>query len=74
MSKADIMFEELGYKKADGLNDNFVIWYIFKQYSNINRICFNIIDKKIHFELDYDISIKELEAIVEKCKELGWYE
>ena len=74
MSKADEMFKELGYKKVDRLNDNFVIWYILKQYSNINRICFNIIDKKIHFELDYDITMQELQAINEKVKELGWHE
>lgn len=28
MSKADEMFEKLGYKKVDGLNDNFVIWLL----------------------------------------------
>ena len=71
---ADKMFKELGYKKVEGLNDNYAIWYVNKNYIGINRIFFNILDRKLHFELNYDLSMQELQAINKKCEELGWIE
>lgn len=73
MSKADKMFEKLGYKIVI-IKEEMGIWYVNKGYSGINRLYFNKIDKKMHMELDYDINMQELQAINEKVKELGWYE
>ena len=85
MSKADEMFKELGYKNIE---DKYNINYI-KMYSFINgdrvreQIRFCKLDKYVHIEnFNYDtgvifgkfLDIKELQAINEKVKELGWNE
>lgn len=74
MSKADEMFEELGFK---GSKTNNALGYINEQgtefvlfLSPINKpkqIC-------IHKDnTEYPaMSLQELQAINEKCKELGW--
>ena len=74
MSKADEMFEKLGYKVSNGkweekLNittntvvDNGYIQIIF--YNN----------KTIYIDADDILNMQELQAINEKCKELGWIE
>ena len=74
MSKADEMFEELGYIKTDETEiyikyeskiDEAVIWFD-KRDNTVS--CANIKNMAI------DISMKELQAINEKVKELGWNE
>ena len=68
MLKADEIFEKIGYKKFEGLrtidfyNDNGLI-QLDKKYK-----CIHINKNE---ETDY-INIQELQAINEKCKELGW--
>lgn len=68
MSKADEMFEKLGYYKDEGL-------YEIQYTSRDNQITF---DKRnntiIILSDDYDdkINVQELQAINEKVKELGW--
>lgn len=68
MNKADEMFEELGFYKEEGL-------YEIQYTTRDNQITF---DKRnntiVVYSNDYDdkINMKELQAINEKCKELGW--
>lgn len=68
MSKADKMFKELGYK-VDYENSYTIVFFkndnlfgkridFFKQYKTFNKLG--------------DITMQELQAINEKCKELGW--
>ena len=77
MSKADKMFEELGYKKEEEQN----IIYTQKFPNGEKWICFekNSIAKSFFgvFEQAGDrmpliFDMQELQAINEKCKELGW--
>lgn len=71
MSKADEMFEKLGYGKYEDLRK---IHYIDK---DTQRIILNKDTKKFYKEghdyVDY-ISMQELQAINKKCQELGWLE
>ena len=77
MSKADEIFEELGYKKEDRKNGYGSIWGV--QYTNKKEdieIIFDYTDKQVctgalSNEPIY-IDMQELQAINEKCKELGW--
>lgn len=73
MSKADKMFEKLGYKKVE--------IDVFIQYNNINNLIsinFNVQDKTVSKTEGYCysalITMQELQAINEKVKELGWSE
>ena len=68
MSKADEMFEELGYTKDDigdkiiyQLNDHEICFYIYRKMFD----CGCGIGREF-------INMQELQAINEKCKELGW--
>ena len=70
---ADKMFEDLRYKKIEETN------FITYKKDNYNYIYFNLTNKtvtkgvlEIEDETSRDITIKELEAINKKCKELGW--
>lgn len=73
MSKADEMFDDLGYVKV---HDEDHIYY-----NNLNSGCtieFNKV-KKVIRSYDYEtevfgfgIELEELQAINEKVKELGW--
>lgn len=74
MSKADKMFEELGYKKSyTQLKD-------IKYYKNDDNVIYFREAKKAFIKSgEYDgmcddITIQELQAINEKAKELSWYE
>lgn len=81
MSKADKMFEELGYKK---IRDNEKeILYKKDKVSQEYFIAFGFETKTVMCEYadeDYemngafDFNMQELQAINEKCKELGWIE
>lgn len=73
MSKADEMFEELGYDKIQ--DDKY--WVDYKKRNE--NISLNLTNKFIEVTrkyrggyIDKRINIKELQAINEKCKELGW--
>lgn len=83
MSKADKMFEELGYKK------DFLITYQLLIGNTQFEVCFNSIDKTYKIKkYGYDekglfyskeINVKDTsleieKAINQKCKELGWIE
>ncbi len=64
MSKADEMFDEIKYRKIHDNKRHIV-------YSNgLTKIEFKIKYKWINVDLNMDM--QELQAINEKCKELGW--
>lgn len=72
MSRADKIFEELGFMKIEnkqqinyvGMTDNIVFLINYKkiEYQFLRGSTFRI------------QTMEELKAINEKCKELGWYE
>lgn len=74
MSEADKLFKELGYKKIEN------------QFLDVIELWGNDDDKRLSFETDKticmssfyvgpeNITMQELKAINEKCKELGWLE
>lgn len=72
MSKADEMFEELGYKQ------NYTQIGDLKYYKNDdNVIIFDFDNKNFIKSGEYDgmcdyITMQELQAINEKCKEMQW--
>ena len=81
MSKADEMFEELEFEKK--LDTDTDILYRYKKRLMgdicIHNILFSKVSKLIFsYSIDIDetcgIGMKELQAINEKCKELGWLE
>ena len=67
MSKADEMFEKLGYKKVELLGD-----IIFEK--NEIQIIFDFTKKKIVIHEKNILEPKLIQAINEKVKELGWNE
>lgn len=75
MSKADKMFEELGYERIPKrLNQMYDIKY-YKDDDNV--FYFNLERKNFLKSGEYDgmcdnITMQELQAINEKVKELGW--
>ena len=70
MSKADKMFEELGYKKKEHHYKTIGTTY---EYENDDGRCIDFIceDEEIRI-WNLRIDMQELQAINEKCKELGW--
>lgn len=72
MSKADEMFQKLGYKRlSKKYNKNMILYEnenMLKDYKII--IYFSLTDKKIQFSPYYRYSMQELQAINEKVKEL----
>lgn len=76
MSKADEMFEKLGYEKI--IESNVRIDYEIEGHFFDKEIVFGLIDKIICVELgtgeSANINMQELQAINEKVKELGWNE
>lgn len=70
MSKADEMFEELGYKKLSGETTE-----VFRLTRANKNIAFSNLINRIRIYGQYDfIDMQELKAINEKVKELGWIE
>lgn len=69
MNKADEMFKELGYKKE---KRKYADVYI-EQKIGIGQIGFNKSAKIVYPDINY-INMQVLQAINEKCKELGWNE
>ena len=72
MSKADEMFEKLGYeiKEHKPMFDNNFIDIFNKKIHKIIR--FTKGEKTIEIYGMPKLSMQELQAINEKCKELGW--
>lgn len=78
MTNADKMFEELFYKKTH--DDDKLIDYEYTRRlmgdSLYTRISFYKIAKLVKVTGQYNmpsgISMPELKAIIQKCKELGW--
>jgi len=69
MSKADEMLEELGYKNVRQTE----YWIVYK--GKEKDIDFSLRYKTIEVENGMEsknITMQELQAINEKCKELGW--
>lgn len=77
MIKADKLFELLGYEKEQ-ITDEFIKYSKKKtKYNNSTKeheisINFNGYDKYIGIKNKQFFSLKELQAIQMKCKELGW--
>lgn len=79
MSKADEMFEELGYRNKEL---SYEIRYVRKfKLKRPRHIIFSKLDKQIavceentiELAVNKDwFSMQELQAINQKCKELGW--
>ena len=74
MSKADKMFEELGYSKRIETIENGKL--IMTEYNQDDKyeIGFKEITKEIFLDGFSAIEFKELQAINQKVKELGWNE
>lgn len=75
MSKADEMFEKLGYNKI--ADNSFAITYEWQEFEIQFSLGKKTIEKAFYnSELNtYNatrISMQELQAINEKCKEMGW--
>ena len=72
MKTAKEMFEELGYELAivENKNDKYKLSY--EHNDNFEKdIEFYIKDKNIYIEI-YLLSLGEIKAIFQQCKELGW--
>lgn len=70
MSKADKMFEELGYiKQEKEWEEDEQVHYI-TYISNDTLIEFSLDSKYIN--ITSIVNMQELKAINQKCKELGW--
>lgn len=81
MSRADEIFEKLGYikRELEDINNEIIFIIYEKKYiknnKNISRnINFNILDKCLHIKNIQILELEELQAINEKVKELGWNE
>lgn len=74
MSKADEMFEKLGYERINTSMTTIKYIKFNKVWVNIS-IRFDLKDKTvfIHCETE-NLTMQELQAINLKCKELGWIE
>ena len=72
MSKADEMFKKLGYTtKVETTHDEKLITIEYKKECKYS-IVFNTVTRET-FICGFDgIELEELQAINEKCKELGW--
>ena len=72
MSKADKMFEKLGYVLT---KDRFAREIMVHRYQKANKIVTFKIKEKYFIIVDLEedgIDMQELQAINEKVKELGW--
>lgn len=78
MSKADRIFEKLGYKKYTSddcimyMKDLFMITFIIPNERFITE--YKQGDYNFPKIRPFEVSMQELQAINEKCKELGWIE
>lgn len=78
MSKADKMFEELGYKKYPYDLNTGVGFHIDYYKDDDFDICIGFFSDKTVTKIDFDnrpfFTMQELKAVNKKCKELGWLE
>lgn len=81
MKTADEMFEKLGYKKKGKEGKGCYIEYIKKEKSIDEEYVISFVMKTVMATLykgllrkPLALEVSELEAINEKCKELGWVE
>lgn len=72
MSKADKMFEKLGYIEQFSM-DKFIVYRTDSSHSMGHSIEFLTNSHKV-FNTYNTINMQELQAINEKVKELGWNE
>ena len=75
MSEADKMFEELGYKKETRVATDTKVDIIYTSEDMIIQFksCWESIDFEIKGDaVIYSITVKEVQAINQKCKELQW--
>ena len=79
MSKADKMFEELGYEKNDiKAVDGDIIFTTYEKENQLGSKRFNktinfiVIDEYMSFKNILILDKKEIKAINKKVKELGW--
>ena len=78
MSNAEKMFEDLGYEKENYFSVSSKQWGIgYKEPKTSAEIIFDLQDKEVcvgSYEVNEPIFIgmQDLQAINEKCKELGW--
>jgi len=76
--KAKEMFEKLGYKDYHKMDNEIVFNYNWNEEPEEYRyISFNLITKKIElsdWRKDFYLNMKELQAINQQVKELGWNE
>lgn len=74
MSTAKKMFEKLGYEfeeeyTSDGVNET----YRYTRCFRVDSIIFDLNGKNIIVsKIFHTISLNELQAIIQQCKELGW--
>ena len=74
MKTAEGMFKQLGYEfekeyTSDGVNDT----YRYNKCSMPVSIVFDLNGKNIIVsKIFHTISLNELQAIIQQCKELGW--
>ena len=74
MSEADKMFEELGYYKDF---DDIIHEYRKEENGDLFEIDFWLDVKEVsknYYREAGNITMQELQAIIAKCKELGWIE
>ena len=77
MSKADKMFKELGYEKELENKDKVRYITLINEKNDLFIIEIWKLDKVIwisptNLHYSTEIELEELQAINEKCKELGW--
>lgn len=74
MKTAEEMFKQLGYEfekeyTSDGVNDT----YRYNRCFRVDSIIFDLNGKNIIVsKIFHTISLNELQAIIQQCKELGW--
>lgn len=70
---ADEMFEHLGYKKVEP-DIIFYVWEVWEDNITEKRISFNHYYQTVDIsdENGFGLTVKELQAINKKVKELGW--
>lgn len=74
MKTAEEMFKQLGYEfekeyTSDGVNDT----YRYNKCFRPDSIIFDLNGKNIIVsKIFHTISLNELQAIIQQCKELGW--
>lgn len=71
-TKAEIMFADLGYIKANKYGYDKNLMNIVYTKDDEDQIIFYIDEKDFIIFDDKSISTEELKAINEQCKELGW--